>query len=126
MPVRLIGFLNRLPNVSFEDFDATWIQYGSLVSMLPAVKGGRIRYRQLHKDPHLSDRLGSTSGTMGRTIADYDGIAEWEAETLEEITAVFATDEYKKACFPLEAKFFDRPRMTVMTVSRVVEDFAAV
>lgn len=31
-----------------------------------------------------------------------------------------------QACFPLEAKFFDRPRMTVMTVSRVVEDFSTV
>lgn len=70
----------------------------------------------------------------GLPVAQYDAVAEWEAETLEEILEIFVSDEYKEVCKqipgakrhlhqlsfntqklrPDEAKFFYRESVQVM------------
>lgn len=32
----------------------------------------------------------------GLSLGDFDGIAEWQAETLEDILAIFVSEEYKE------------------------------
>lgn len=34
----------------------------------------------------------------GLPVAKYDAVAEWEAESLEEILEIFVSDEYKEVC----------------------------
>jgi hypothetical protein len=37
---------------------------------------------------------------LGLPVAQYDAVAEWEAETLDEILEIFKSDEYKEVSNP--------------------------
>jgi hypothetical protein len=39
--------------------------------------------------------------SAGIPVAQYDGVAEWEAETLEEILEIFVSDEYEQVGNPV-------------------------
>jgi len=110
MTVRLLGFMKRLPDISFEDFDRHWTNHGALVASLPAIKSGLVKYKQFHTAPQMAVTLESA----GFSVAQYDGVAEFEAGTLEDILDIFQSDEYETKLLPDEAKFFRRAVVQVM------------
>jgi len=111
MTVRLIGFMKRVPSISFEDFDRQWTDHGArVVTALPAVKSGLVKYKQFHTVPLMNTALES----IGFPVAQYDGVGEWEAESLEDILGIFQSEEYKKNVHPHESNFCCRAELQVM------------
>ncbi|KAJ6507685.1 hypothetical protein C8R47DRAFT_1208729 [Mycena vitilis] len=93
MAIHLIYLLRRLPHVSFEGFDAHRGQiHGALIAALPAIKSGVVKYKQFHVLPETNAALAA----QGMPVMTYDGIAELEAEKLEDILELFASDEMAK------------------------------
>ncbi|KAJ7157631.1 hypothetical protein C8R43DRAFT_883139 [Mycena crocata] len=127
MPVRIIAAIKRLPHISFEEFDAHWSAsqfyryhvlkvhfrgqiHGPLVEALPAVKSGLVKYKQFHVDPAANAALAA----RGLSIMPHDGIVEWEAETLDDIWALWGSDELIKTVLPDEKNFFERSSAQVI------------
>jgi len=105
--------------MSFEDFDRLWTNHGALIRLsITPVKTGVVKYRQFHIVPQMS----AVVEGRGLPVAKYDAVAEWEAESLEEILEIFVSDEYKEKLRPDEAKFFYRESVQVM-VGRDQSDF---
>ncbi|KAJ6561565.1 hypothetical protein DFH09DRAFT_1160247 [Mycena vulgaris] len=112
MPVRFLCFLTRLPSISFETFDQLWSKHAELVNThLTPVRSGTIKYTQFHVDPKLVDELHAISG---RSVMQYDGVAEWEAETLQEIWDCLMSEECKTFLRPDDAKFLHAERTQVL------------
>ncbi|EIM81442.1 uncharacterized protein STEHIDRAFT_161633 [Stereum hirsutum FP-91666 SS1] len=112
MPVRFIGFLYRLPTISWEEFDQMWTNHGVMLSKLPGIKDGKVKYVQYHKNPALIPSLQPLA-----MISDCDGMAEFEAETMEDVMAVFSTEEFAKTIYPDEGRFLDRTKSIVMPLA---------
>ncbi|CAK5261870.1 unnamed protein product [Mycena citricolor] len=111
MPVRVLVFVKRLPHISFEDFDAHWANiHGPLFAALSAVQTGKVKYKQFHVDPAMSENLAAA----GITVATYDGISEFEAESLDDILGTFKSEEYKQNVLPDEANFFERTSVQLL------------
>ncbi|KAJ7111923.1 EthD domain-containing protein [Mycena epipterygia] len=111
MPIRIISPLNRLPHVSFEEFDRHWGQvHRPLIEALPGVKSGLVKYRQFHVSPETNAALAA----RGLPVMPHDGIAEWAAEKLEDILEVWASDEIVKTILPDEKNFFERSSVQVI------------
>ncbi|KAF7337034.1 hypothetical protein MVEN_02140200 [Mycena venus] len=112
MTIRLIALMHRLPHVSFEEFDRHWGEiHGPLINSLPAVKSGLVKYKQFHISPETNAVLAA----RGLTIMPYDGIVEWEAEKLEDILELFASEEITQKILPDEKNFFERGSVQVIT-----------
>ncbi|KAJ7753358.1 hypothetical protein DFH07DRAFT_824202 [Mycena maculata] len=112
MPVRFLCFLTRLPTISFQTFDQLWSEHAKLVhTHLTAVRNGTVKYTQFHVDPKLCDELNSITG---RSVMEYDGIAEWEAETLQEIMDCLRSRECLEHLRPDDAKFLYAERTQSM------------
>ncbi|THU86528.1 hypothetical protein K435DRAFT_731382 [Dendrothele bispora CBS 962.96] len=112
MTIRLLCFIKRLPGVSFEDFDHHWKNtHGRLVMTLSPIVEGRIKYIQLHCNAQSNALL--QSATL--PVMAYDGIAEFHAETVEEVLEMFGSKEYQeKVAFDEAALGFDRMAVQVM------------
>ncbi|KAJ6507682.1 EthD domain-containing protein [Mycena vitilis] len=111
MTIRMISLLNRLPHVSFEEFDRHWGQvHGPLIEALPAVKSGLVKYKQFHVSPETNALLAA----QGFPVMTYDGIVEWEAEKLEDILELFGSEELAKTIIPDEKNFFERSSVQVV------------
>ncbi|KAJ7679239.1 hypothetical protein DFH06DRAFT_975208 [Mycena polygramma] len=127
MTIRMISLLNRLPHVSFEEFDTHWYVsrasspgdlttlyrgqiHGPLIEALPAVKSGLVKYKQFHVSPETNSLLAA----QGFPIMTYDGIVEWEAEKLEDILELFGSEELAKTIIPDEKNFFERSSVQVV------------
>ncbi|KAJ6620027.1 hypothetical protein B0H10DRAFT_2023351 [Mycena sp. CBHHK59/15] len=111
MPIRLISMLNRLPHVSFEEFDSHWGQvHAPLIAALPAVKSGLVKCRQFHVSTQTNNKLAA----RGLPVMTYDGIAEWEANKLEDILELFGSEEIVKTILPDEKNFFERSSVQVI------------
>ncbi|KAF7374328.1 hypothetical protein MSAN_00316400 [Mycena sanguinolenta] len=112
MTIRLIALMTRLPHVSFEEFDRHWGQvHKPIIESLPAVKSGLVKYKQFHISPETNAALAA----LGSTVMPYDGIVEWEAEKLEDILELFASEELIKKALPDEKNFFERSSVQVVT-----------
>ncbi|EIM88907.1 uncharacterized protein STEHIDRAFT_138057 [Stereum hirsutum FP-91666 SS1] len=112
MTVRLLCFIKRLPHVSFEEFDHHWKNtHGKLVASLQPIVDGKITYTQLHVNPVASSTLQAATFP----VISYDGIAEFHAETVEEILQLFGSQEYQeKVAFDEATLGFDRAAVQVM------------
>ncbi|KAJ7796757.1 hypothetical protein B0H14DRAFT_3157816 [Mycena olivaceomarginata] len=111
MTIRLIALMTRLPHVSFEQFDRHWGEvHRSIIESLPAVKSGLVKYKQFHVSPEGNAALAA----LGTTVMPYDGIVEWEAEKLEDILELFASEELIKKALPDEKNFFERSSVQVI------------
>ncbi|KAF5343073.1 hypothetical protein D9758_011142 [Tetrapyrgos nigripes] len=112
MPIRLLCFIKRLPGVSFEQFDYHWKNtHGRLVATLKPIVEGRIKYVQLHTIPQSTELL--ESATL--PVMAYDGIAEFHAETVEEVLQMFGSQEYQeKVAFDEATLGFDRVAVQVL------------
>jgi len=112
MTIRLIALMTRLPHVSFEQFDRHWGEiHKPLIESLPAVKSGLVKYKQFHISPETNAALAA----KGLPVMPYDGIVEWEAEKLEDILDLFASEELIKKVIPDEENFFQRSSVQVIT-----------
>ncbi|KAJ7213425.1 hypothetical protein GGX14DRAFT_445108 [Mycena pura] len=112
MTIRLIAMMNRLPHVTFEQFDKHWCEvHRSIIESLPAVKSGVVKYKQFH----ISRETNAVLAANGSTVMPYDGIVEWEAEKLEDILELFASEELIKEALPDEKNFFERSSVQVIT-----------
>ncbi|KAJ7253431.1 hypothetical protein C8J57DRAFT_1237243 [Mycena rebaudengoi] len=112
MTIRMIALIKRLPHISFEEFDKHWGQiHGPLIAALPAIKSGLVKYKQFHISPETNAIL----GTRGLPVMEHDGIVEWEAENLEDILELFASEELVKTVLPDEKNFFERSSVQVIT-----------
>ncbi|KAJ7846928.1 hypothetical protein B0H13DRAFT_1907541 [Mycena leptocephala] len=112
MTIRIISLLNRLPHVSFEQFDRHWGEvHKALVEALPAVKSGLVKYRQFHVSPEANAVLAAS----GTSVMSYDGITEWEAEKLDDILELFSSEELIKTLLPDEKNFFERSSVQVIS-----------
>jgi hypothetical protein len=45
---------------------------------------------------HVDQKMTAVLEGAGRVVPQYDGVAEWEAETLEEILELFKSDAVKE------------------------------
>ncbi|KAJ7447068.1 hypothetical protein B0H11DRAFT_2248493 [Mycena galericulata] len=111
MTIRIISLLNRLPHISFEEFDRHWGQiHRVLIEALPAVKSGLVRYKQFHVSPETNAALAA----LGLPVLAHDGVVEWEAERLEDILALWVCEEMDKTILPDEKNFFERSSVQVI------------
>ncbi|KAJ7472696.1 hypothetical protein FB451DRAFT_1398896 [Mycena latifolia] len=109
MTIHFIAFLNRLPHVSFEEFDRHWGEiHCPLIEALPAVKSGLVKYRQFHVSPETNARLAG----MGLSVLPHDGVAQWSAERVEDILELFTSKELIETVIPDEKHFFERKQCT--------------
>ncbi|KAJ7436772.1 hypothetical protein B0H11DRAFT_2109120 [Mycena galericulata] len=116
--VRLLAFIKRIDTIPFEEFDKHWgTHHGALFASLSAVKEGIVKYKQVHVVLGLNTVLTG----VGLPVAAYDGIAEFEADTLEQILGLFGSEEYRTKVMPNEAKFFDRTAVQVMAGTEISE-----
>ncbi|KAJ7472695.1 hypothetical protein FB451DRAFT_1398895 [Mycena latifolia] len=111
MTIRIIAFLNRLPHVSFEEFDRHWGEiHGPLIEALPAVKSGLVKYKQFHVSPEANAELAG----MGVSVLPHDGVVEWSAERVEDILELWMSKEIVETIMPDEKNFFERSSTQVI------------
>ncbi|KAJ7767187.1 hypothetical protein B0H16DRAFT_1521161 [Mycena metata] len=111
MPIRIIATINRLPHISFEQFDKHWAEiHGPLVAALPAVKSGVVKYKQFH----ISAEANALLAAKGLVVIPHDGVVEWEAEKLEDILELWASEEVANTLLPDEKNFFERSSVQVI------------
>jgi len=96
--VKLIYCINRLPNMSVEDFQRYWREtHAPIAAAIPGVR----RYVQCHTLPELYDRESPPS---------YDGAAELWYEDLDAIRAAAQSPEFAAARED-ERNFIDHSRV---------------
>ncbi|KAK5736812.1 hypothetical protein LTR17_007137 [Elasticomyces elasticus] len=111
MPIRLTILIRKLPSISTEEFNTYWSNaHPSTFLSVPIVQEKLIKYQQFHASHPFSAGL----KTHGLPVADYDGGAEFWAETYEDIMAVFQDPEYERIVVPDEKKFLDREKAVMM------------
>ncbi|KAK3646002.1 hypothetical protein LTR56_008880 [Elasticomyces elasticus] len=132
MPIRLTILIRKLPSISTEEFNKYWVRpqflatssastlitvtfpvsdsHPSTFLSVPIVQEKLIKYQQFHASHPFSAGL----KTHGLPVADYDGGAEFWAETYEDMMAVFQDPEYEKIVVPDEMKFLDREKAVMM------------
>ncbi|KAJ7683669.1 hypothetical protein B0H17DRAFT_941526 [Mycena rosella] len=128
MTIRIISLLNRLPHISFEEFDKHWGQvHGPLIEALPAVKSGLVKYKQFHVSPETNAALAA----MGLPVMAHDGVVEWAADKMEDIFELWMCkemaevwlfalrcgrriDDAAQTIMPDEKNFFERSSVQVI------------
>ncbi|KAJ7153640.1 hypothetical protein C8R46DRAFT_1119455 [Mycena filopes] len=111
MTIRIVARINRLPHISFEQFDKHWAKiHGPLVAALPAVKFGLVKYKQFHISPETNANLAA----KGLAVMPNDGMVEWEAEKLEDILELWGTKEVIETLLPDEKNFFQQSSVQVI------------
>ncbi|KAK5676904.1 hypothetical protein LTS10_010668 [Elasticomyces elasticus] len=111
MPIRLTILIRKLPSISTEEFNKYWSDsHPSTFLSVPIVQEKLIKYQQFHASHPFSAGL----KTHGLPVADYDGGAEFWAETYEDMMAVFQDPEYERIVVPDEMKFLDREKAVMM------------
>ncbi|KAK5689193.1 hypothetical protein LTR17_026448 [Elasticomyces elasticus] len=132
MPIRLTILIRKLPSISVEEFNKYWVRqppapysptksthadtsrqsdaHPSTFLSVPIVQEKIIKYQQFHASHPFSAGL----KTHGLPVADYDGGAEFWAETYEDMMAVFQDPEYTRIVVPDEKKFLDREKAVMM------------
>ncbi len=98
--IKLCILVPRRKDLTREEFSDFWKNvHGPLFASQPDVKKHVRRYIQAH----------STGQSLAQfPTAPYDGIAEIWFDSLEDITAVFGTQNYLDNIAPNEAEFIDR------------------
>lgn len=143
MPIRITALIKKLPTISTEDFHKYWVrlthlpstitspsshvpqlspraqseQHASIFLSVPIVRANLTRYSQFHIDAPFASSLSQA----GIPIAEYDGGAEFWAESYEAAMAVFQDEEYHRVVVPDEMKFLDREKAVMMVGYEEVE-----
>ncbi|EMC96183.1 hypothetical protein BAUCODRAFT_147829 [Baudoinia panamericana UAMH 10762] len=111
MPVRMSILIRRLPHLTPEEFHTYWsTSHAPLFLSIPIVQRNLTKYSQYHLDSALASQLRQS----GLPIAEYDGFAEFWAESYEDVLAVFQDEEYSRVVVPDEVKFLDREKAVMM------------
>ncbi|KAJ7472691.1 hypothetical protein FB451DRAFT_1398891 [Mycena latifolia] len=111
MTIHLISLINRLPHVSFGEFDRHWGEiHGPLIEALPAVKSGLVKYKQFHVSPEANAKLAG----RGLSVLPHDGVVQWSAERMEDIFELFTSKELIETVLPDEKNFFERSSVQVI------------
>ncbi len=96
----------RKPGLTLAEFSKYWKEiHGPLFKSQPEVKKYVRRYIQVHS-------TGESIGTF--PIAPYDGVVELWFDKMEDIPAVFGSENYQKIIAPNEAEFIDREKIICM------------
>ncbi|KAK4580504.1 hypothetical protein LTR86_000707 [Recurvomyces mirabilis] len=111
MTIRITIFIKKLPTVSIEHFHKYWSEeHPKIFLSVPIVQKNLTHYQQFHSDPNISAELRK----MGLPIAEYDGGAEFFANSVEDAMAVFQDPEYHRIVVPDEMTFLDRDAASMM------------
>jgi uncharacterized protein (TIGR02118 family) len=96
----------RKPGLTLAEFSQYWKEtHGPLFKSQPEVQKYVRRYIQLH----------STGESLGQfPAAPYDGVVELWFDKMEDIAAVFGSENYKNIIAPNEAEFIDRGNILTM------------
>ncbi|KAH7074270.1 EthD domain-containing protein [Paraphoma chrysanthemicola] len=107
MVVHMTCLIAKRDDVSLDEFNAYWSEHHSKTFLgNPAAKKHLLRYSQIHLDTSLTSALQKEEGTQA---ARYDGIAQFWAETKEDLLAVFASEYYREVVVEDEKKFMKVP-----------------
>jgi uncharacterized protein (TIGR02118 family) len=111
--IKLCILVPRKKGLTLEEFSNHWKNiHGPLFASQPDVKKHVVRYIQAHSTGESLDQF---------PTAPYDGIAQIWFNSLEDITAVFGTENYLKNIAPDEAEFIDRENIQwIYTTEHVV------
>jgi len=107
MVVRLYSTMHKKEGMTQEEFHRYWRDvHGKLFTSLDISKKNLLKYEQVHVNTPVKG--GMSAG--GYTMASWDGLAVFEAESYDKILAIFSSEEYQRVVYPDEAKFLDVTR----------------
>ncbi|TKA67285.1 hypothetical protein B0A55_09237 [Friedmanniomyces simplex] len=111
MPVRITILIKKLPTISTEEFHQYWsTSHPTTFLSVPIVQRNLSKYQQFHTDPAVSAALRA----QGLPVSEFDGGAEFWANSYEEAMAVFQDPEYERVVVPDEMRFLDRQAARMM------------
>jgi uncharacterized protein (TIGR02118 family) len=98
--IKLSILIPRRPDLTLAEFSQHWKEiHGPLFKSQPEVQRYVRRYVQVHS-------MGLPPGQSAAVL--YDGIAEFWFDNIEDVTAVFNSENYREHIAPDEATFMDR------------------
>ncbi|KAK7049298.1 hypothetical protein VNI00_005899 [Paramarasmius palmivorus] len=101
--VRLLIFLKRKDGMTFDDWSKHWLEtLGPAFASSQAAKQNIIRYEQLHVNQRGKQILLET----GYKVPDFDGVAVFEAGSVENLNALYSSDEWTQQIAPNTSKAF--------------------
>ncbi|KIJ34938.1 glycoside hydrolase family 79 protein [Sphaerobolus stellatus SS14] len=108
MTVHIMLFLKRRADLTQEQFEEYWSNiHGPVVTEANEVKLRLIKYSQFHVVPTSNEAL----KRGGLAVAPYDGVVEFEADTIEDFIIVIKSEEYRQKIWPHIQNFLDTNSM---------------
>ncbi|KAF2029835.1 hypothetical protein EK21DRAFT_66938 [Setomelanomma holmii] len=103
MVVHLTSLITKRDDISIDEINQYWSEKHSQTFLSnPKAKKHLLRYSQVHLDTSFNSAL--QKGTASQP-ARYDGVAQFWAETKEDLMAVFESDYYKDVVVKDEGRF---------------------
>lgn len=100
---QLIVQMTKKEGLSREDFEKYWLEeHSKILTGFEPAKEGLSKHEQLHV--HILESHPEVKPT------EWDGIALFEAESIEKIGSILSSEEYRALAEPDQAKFLDKKR----------------
>ncbi|KAF9465133.1 hypothetical protein BDZ94DRAFT_1254596 [Collybia nuda] len=118
MTIRVTVLMRRRPDITREEFLKLWTsEHARIFASVKKVQEKIIRYSQYCILTPESERLAAA----GLPVPEYDGAAEYHAESLDDIMEMLGDKEYQERVLSDEAKFLDRTSFQVLVGEEKVQ-----
>ncbi|KIJ55735.1 hypothetical protein M422DRAFT_240353 [Sphaerobolus stellatus SS14] len=111
MTVRILLFLKRRADLTQEQFDGYWSNIHAPIVTSAKESIRFLKYNQFHVVPAHTDTLEKKGGV---SIAPYDGVAEFEVNSIEDFLIVAKSEDYMQKIWPDCENFLDTSSMTYL------------
>ncbi|EJD35555.1 hypothetical protein AURDEDRAFT_175353 [Auricularia subglabra TFB-10046 SS5] len=102
--VKFSMFIKRKEGINLEEFHKYWSEdHARILLAVPIVKEKIVKYVQYHANTEQMAAMAATGGA----VAQWDGIVEFWARSMEDLVAVFTDPVFTSTATPDASKFGD-------------------